>query len=193
MKIFLIRHGEGYHNLKNIDNSNYNILYPMLTDKGILQSKILKKYFNNIKVDSIVVSPLERTLQTYYYIFDNKMDIPVISLDLIREIIENNCDYRENINLKKKKYPNINFDSIESFEDQFFIEKRKESHKELSKRINLFYLWLLNYKNKNKNHNLVVITHGAFLREFLNIYKDKLLISDISWFNNCEVRECILK
>ena len=41
MKIILIRHGEGYHNLKynNTGKSdNYDILYPSLTENGIKPS-----------------------------------------------------------------------------------------------------------------------------------------------------------
>ena len=75
---FIVRHGEGDHNIKTMSNKMTNLTRsdPSLTSKGIEQAKkagrILKKYFEENKYDRTkiiyFVSILQRTHQTLLYI-----------------------------------------------------------------------------------------------------------------------------
>ena len=189
MKIILIRHGEGYHNLKynNTGKSdNYDILYPSLTENGIKQARELNKILNKEKIDKILVSPLKRTLQTYHYVFLGR-NISTISSDCIREYVQNRCDYRENINKYIIQYKNIDFSYISEKQDVYKLFAGIENYIDIKKRCDTFYQWLQTNKNNNVKC-IAVVTHGAFLKQFLEIYSNNLHISDISFFKNCEYR-----
>ena len=66
MRIYFIRHAEGYHNL---NEKSWNIKYPRLTEKGKIQAKNAKNKVPST-VDLVLVSPLVRTLETADIIFD---------------------------------------------------------------------------------------------------------------------------
>ncbi len=100
--IYFIRHGEGYHNL-----DNYSLLYPRLTEKGLSQCVELKTKLKDIKFDKIYVSPLIRTIETALNSFDENTKF--ISVDYIREVIKNNCDYCGLIQEKRDNFSNIEF------------------------------------------------------------------------------------
>ena len=100
--IYFIRHGEGYHNL-----NNYSLLYPRLTEKGLSQCTVLKTKLKDIKFDKIYVSPLIRTIETALNSFDENNKF--ISIDYIREVVKNNCDYCGSIQDKKNNFNNVYF------------------------------------------------------------------------------------
>ena len=89
MKVFFIRHAEGYHNLSL---SGEDIKFPKLTEKGIIQAKNCSSSFTNQNIDAIIVSPLNRTLHTAELIFGKK---DFLISELIREYVGHNCDFRE--------------------------------------------------------------------------------------------------
>lgn len=188
--IYWIRHAES---LSNISESNYKIVDPSLTLRGINQCDKLKKYLEINKIidniDLIVVSPLNRTLETYQNIIDDKLhnSILTISLDEIREFIDQPCHKREEIDKKNKKYKFINFDMIQNNQDYLYKKfNGKESKNNIISRCEWFINWLKNRKEKN----IMVITHGNFLLPmFENVLTD---VDNKSFFSNCELRKNIL-
>ena len=68
MKIYFIRHAEGYHNV----NEDWNILYPKLTKKGIAQCRNVAKEMKKLEIDLVAVSPLRRTMETGSIIFKER-------------------------------------------------------------------------------------------------------------------------
>ena len=174
--IYLIRHGEGYHNLLNKDLDNWHIEYPRLTTNGIYQCLEVKK--NIPRVDIILTSPLRRTLETSEFIFGNL--VKVKALDWIREFISNPCDFKEsNVEISKTFYY-VDFGL--SYDNYNYNEKETEN--DIDKRIDLFF----NYLNEIEFNEIAVVTHGAFLQRFINKYGDNLNISNKEWFENCEIR-----
>ncbi|CAD7975742.1 unnamed protein product [Amoebophrya sp. A25] len=63
-RIFLLRHGQGYHN-----STGRDIPDAMLTDSGITQAKSWSKDIQKFNIELVLVSPLRRTLQTACYAF----------------------------------------------------------------------------------------------------------------------------
>ena len=61
--IYLIRHGEGYHNLLNKDLDNWHIKYPRLTTNGIYQCLEVKKNFLNLNI--LLLTYLDETTIIY--------------------------------------------------------------------------------------------------------------------------------
>ncbi len=188
--LYWIRHGES---LSNISESNYQIVDPCLTLKGYEQCVALKKKLEIEKIidniDLIVVSPLNRTLETYSNIIDNKnhKNILVISLDEIRERIDHPCHKRISILEKKNKYKFVDFDKIKNNQDLMYTKfNGLEPITHVIQRCEWFIDWLRNRKEKN----IMIITHGNFL---LPMFSDVLIgIDNKSFFSNCEIRKNIL-
>lgn len=188
--LYWIRHGES---LSNISEHNYKIIDPCLTLKGYEQCELLKSKLetNKIidKIDLIVVSPLNRTLETYINIIDKKKykNILTISLDEIREHIDYPCHKRTLISEKKDKYKSVNFDKISTDKD-FMYDKFNG----LEPKTNVIQRceWFINWLKKRKEKNIMIISHGNFLFPmFSNVLTD---IEDKSFFSNCELRKNIL-
>ena len=176
MKISFIRHAQGVHNLSE---ENWQIKFPSLTEEGINQCKELKNKITE-EYDIILVSPVKRTLQTAEEVFNKDKD-KFISSELIRESVINPCDLRESKEDASKNFPYVNFDLIN---DNYDYNKR-EVPEEVHIRCHLFYDFLL----KLKYNKIAVVSHGAFLREFITLYGEKLGMSiEDKWFKNCELR-----
>ena len=173
--IYFIRHGEGYHNL-----DNYSLLYPRLTEKGLQQCVELKTKLQDIKFDKIFVSPLIRTIETALNSFDKKNKFK--SVDYIREVIKNNCDYCGSIQEKKDNFTNIDFCVDE-------INNKLESDEDVEIRLDK----LFNLINHEIYENIAIVSHGEFIFRFINKYGDLLGIENKDFFNNCEYRVGLLK
>lgn len=168
--IYFIRHGEGYHNL-----NNYSLLYPRLTEKGLSQCTVLKTKLKDIKFDKIYVSPLIRTIETALNSFDENNKF--ISIDYIREVVKNNCDYCGSIQDKKNNFSNIEFCVGK-------INNNLESDEE----VNIRLVKLFNLINHENYENIAIVSHGEFIFRFVNKYGDLLSIENKEFFNNCEYR-----
>tara|TARA_B100000424_G_C22683360_1_gene374133 strand:- start:72 stop:632 length:561 start_codon:yes stop_codon:yes gene_type:complete len=175
MRIYFIRHAEGYHNLSE---KAWNIKFPRLTEKGIIQANNAKKNIPS-QIDLILVSPLVRTLETADIIFKSRKN-KFISEEFIKEKVVNPCDYRQPVLEVKDEFNYVNFDNIN---DDYNFNKH-ENDNDVSKRLELFYDWIL---NRNEN-SIAVVSHGQYLYQFINRYGDQLNITDKSWMENCEIR-----
>jgi len=137
----------------------------------------------------IVVSPLNRTLETYINVIDKKKceNISTISLDEIREHINQPCHKRMPISEKRKKYKFVNFDKIKNNQDLMYDKfNGLEPKTNVIQRCEWFINWLKNRKEKN----IIIITHGNFLFPmFLDILTD---MENKTFFSNCELRKNIL-
>tara|TARA_B000000609_G_C23996370_1_gene252506 strand:- start:4 stop:552 length:549 start_codon:yes stop_codon:yes gene_type:complete len=173
MKVYFIRHAEGQHNVEE----NYSIFDPQLTSKGIIQCNKVKDQLNKIDFDKIYVSPLLRTIQTYLNIVQCK-DVEIS--DLIREVVVNPCDYRHSKLFLENKYKMLNFSNLNDTKSVNNVE----SSAMINNRCNLFF----NILNDLSYKNILVVSHGEFLKQFLNRFHKELEIENISWFNNCEIR-----
>ena len=157
MKITLIRHAQGYHNV----NESYHIKDANLTLEGIEQSKKARRYLVNANFDVIFVSPLERTLETANIIFTNEKH-KLKALEIIRERIENPCDTRKNISEKKKNFKEIDFSLIDSEIDQFKFESIKETSIRAQK--------FIDFVKKSNYNEICIVSHFAFIRELCGLF-----------------------
>lgn len=180
MKIYFIRHAEGYHNLPPLGNTkNYDIKYPKITENGFSQIDNTKSLLKNENIEIILVSPLRRTLQTAGGIFNKDKDLFIANED-IREIVTNPCDLRRDIDKIEAEFPFIDFSQVEK-KEKFCVTETIQSY---NKRMDNFYKWL----SENTYKSIAVVSHGVFLHTFLRKYGEKLGIEDLSYFNNCECR-----
>jgi len=114
--IYFIRHAESEHNVLESKYSYFefeklNIHDPKLTQRGIEQTNCLKKILNEKKIhfDTVFVSPLSRTIQTYHLIEkDINNDAKIIVTDFAREIVSLHMDKNKGKILSQLKEENKN-------------------------------------------------------------------------------------
>lgn len=146
MELYVIRHGQTDFNLKNIFLGHMDI---PLNEVGIQQAKEIAIKMKNVKADVILVSPLQRTIQTANYI----QDVIKAPIKIDNRLIERSfgkmegCPNREDFNIKmmldyKANYTNENIEPIQS----------------LFKRINNF---LDNIIKLYKDKQIILVTHGG--------------------------------
>jgi len=182
--IHWVRHGE---TLSNISELNYQIIDPELTLKGRSQCDKLFDQLNqidkNLPIDLIVVSPLFRTLQTMDLSCTNFIyKCPIISLDIIREQINQLCHKRKDLDNIKKKFFYVNFSNIENDDILYKKFNGMEPDSHVISRCEQFMDWI----RRRKEKNIIVITHGGFLSYIFNniLYNEP----NKSYFSNCELR-----
>lgn len=86
-RVFLVRHGQGYHQLEPTDKNQY-LHDPALTEEGIARCKDFAANFpKSIHLDLICASPLQRTIQTAKYSFAERLGqiAPIVLLPYAQE------------------------------------------------------------------------------------------------------------
>ena len=191
-KFLYVRHGKTFYNKrKELEGTSDHfkaepsLINAHLCEDGINQAKELQKVFNNIEIEEIYVSPLYRTLQTAYYIFENhpkKENIIIKIYPLITEIIASCHDIVVNIEEAKKDF-NLNskikydwsiFDSYykdEKSQNTFFVNNIDIFPNNSKEEINTI---LDNYNSNEYLNSLIKILHKSIDLKFngrLETYK----------------------
>ena len=170
--LYFIRHAEAKHNIlekKYKGNfSKCNIYDPDLTTNGINQTKkTIEKIKNeNILYDGIFISPLSRTIQTYFLVKDHvniNKNTQIIITDFIREILssyDKNKGIKLSILKNDLKEENINFEYITKeywwYDLGELKDNEMEGHQRFHLRLRLFILWLIFRAEKN----MIIISHS---------------------------------
>jgi len=190
-RLHLIRHGEAWHNKLAGEKGPEVYLDPQLTDPsltptGVSQAKSLQGKIKG--TDLLIVSPLERTIETALHIFgaiEDNTKLPLaLALDQIREVSGKHYpDKRNPISSKKTRFPTIDFSHITEDEDKLWIKEHREPKEQVNARVSQFldFLWT------RPEQTITVVTHHGILD---CIYE--LLTGTGQQFKNCEVREVFL-
>lgn len=196
-KIYFIRHGETIH---NIEERMSGQIETDLTEKGVQQAIAAgkKMYEKGIVPDVILCSPLNRAVQTAYYINQSFNAMIVYEPDLkeysfgdfegvkISEfkqtvfnppyvcgdlVISNGAELREYHDSTDERYNVVFYPNGESKNQAIMRFKRA----------------ITQYINNNQNvNNIVVVAHGAIIRFFLSYIAPNLLKDKVQ---NCEIYE----
>lgn len=103
MKVYVIRHGEGTHNVSN----DVSIFDPSLTSKGVNQCENVRKNFPD--VDMVICSTATRAIQTAKNIFPGKR---IHATDLLLEYNTGvPCNSRLNLKFQRNRFPDVDFDT----------------------------------------------------------------------------------
>lgn len=196
--VHVVRHAEGYHNVAGKIDPAFGYLRESLedaelTDNGINQCKTLaKKVENAVKnVEMIVVSPLNRTMQTVKYSFPYLLGkVPCIAVEEIRETTGMHpCDRRLSIRHHKPRYEFVNFDEVSHDDDPLYYQYMlREPQVHVIQRAMKFIEWLKHRPEKE----IIIVSHGNYLHTFFS----KVIVpndpNDKTYFNNCEMRSFIV-
>ena len=168
--IYFLRHAEAQHNVLERmykgDFSKCNVYDPELTQNGINQTKLtIEKYKKEIfTFDIVFVSPLKRTIQTFFLLQNYlKKDTQIFVTDFVREVISY-CDKNKGQQLsvlkKELKQYNFNLDYMTKEYWWFNLGKNKnnelEGELEFSIRLRILILWIIFRPEKN----ILIISHS---------------------------------
>jgi broad specificity phosphatase PhoE len=173
--IYFIRHAQAMHNVLEIkykgDFSKCNVYDPELTKTGIEQTRktIGKLLEADIDFDSVFVSPLSRTIQTYNLIKDYlDKNTKVYVTDFAKEVLSY-CDKNKGKKLSSLKEELQNSDlSLEYMTKEFWwfdLGEQKDGEYEndllFGSRLRIFMLWLFFRPEKN----ILIISHSHVFAE----------------------------
>ena len=82
---------------------------------------------DKLEPDVILVSPLERTLETCSRVFKDR-NIPVFAEPVLSQAFRTSCDIGGDLQGKKKRFPNYDFTSVEKGGDLWFIKNDCEEN-----------------------------------------------------------------
>lgn len=176
MNLYIVRHGQTDYNVKHIIQGITNT---KLNNTGIMQANNLKKQIDELDIDLIICSPLQRTKQTANIITDGR-DIETI---YDNRIIERCAGKLEG---KSDKY----YDHIKVWDYKLNTDLNQDIEKvqDLFKRTKLF---LNDIEKKYNDKNILIVTHEATIRAIhYNIigYNKNTDLKEIK-IDNC----CLLK
>lgn len=186
IKVYLVRHGETFWNVKNITQGHRAT---RLTKKGIIQAEKLAKVFKDIPLAKIYCSPLFRTIQTARRILKYHSPSKLIKWP---EFIEIKSGALTGIPHKKHRelFPEMRQEQMSS-ERLDWRPPGGESIRELYQRV------IKGFNNMVRLHtpgeNILVITHGGVLLCLLLEFHGKS-VHDITFdksIDNCEIIEVL--
>ena len=165
-KFLYVRHGKTFYNIEfeklgsdKTIKTDPKFIDCELSPEGIKQAREKQSIFNSFKIEDIYVSPLYRTLQTAYYLFEthpNKKNITIYVHPLISENVNATHDITIDIKKSKKKF---NENSEIKYDWNIF-----ESYYKTEKEQDLYYLNfidLLDEKEKNNIINKIYLNYGT--------------------------------
>ncbi|MDD6800203.1 MAG: histidine phosphatase family protein [Firmicutes bacterium] len=172
MNIFIARHGHVFFNPPYEDKSGrivlegYEASDPSLSVRGRMQAERLGAYLSSVRIDSVLCSPFQRTVETAYCAVQTQKNPPVIELwNGLIEVGGENDEYIP-LDLLKTKYPNIKLmkgchDCFEPLpgddpekSDELLIERAKAVKSYITGRF-------------SGNDNVLLVTHGLFNGKYL--------------------------
>lgn len=176
MKLYLIRHGQTEWNITNRLQGQADI---PLNIEGIKQAENARGIFNNIDIDFIICSTLDRAKETCRIINKDKN----ISVAYDERIQERNYGKLEGADIR-----DIDVDELMNY----YIDKKVENGESIQEFFERIYSFLEELENRYvDNEKILLVTHGDVSRAvncyFNGIPKEgnvkRLMI------NNCEIKE----
>lgn len=179
MKIYVVRHGQTDYNVKKVFQGHIDI---PLNETGEKQAQETASKFRNIEVDMILVSPLQRTLQTAKPI----SQITGVPITIEERLIERSFGDMEG----HQNREDWNIKMMLDYEKNYDIENI-EPIQSLFKRV---YDFLDEVTEKYKDKNLVLVTHGAVSQPIECYFNGMPEVVDFEHLEpltlkNCEVRK----
>jgi len=162
-----------------------------LSELGIKQATKAQQITNNIKIHTVFVSPLRRTLETAYHIFknhENFENIKFIVVPSLRESLNTVSDIPENIDEVQTEYskliPQLDFSMFQQYKNKslYYIE---DMPKEIQIKLS---------KNLNKTHNFSYKDPVEDISELIRAQNPKKLEGKWNVFNRtCAVKSMVKK
>ncbi|KAF5662937.1 phosphoglycerate mutase family [Fusarium heterosporum] len=205
--IHCVRHGQGFH---NVGTGCYTLPDPHLTPLGEEQSMTLRKtaFSDQSKISLILSSPLCRTLQSAYLVFqtalttNNKCKLEIIAVPDAQETSDDPCDIGTDLSVLQKvvaenKWPvdlSLVKDSwnVKALGTRYSPESKAIAARALDVRTSLRKHIRRLIEQGDADPQVALVTHGGFLHYFTNDWEDSWLNPGTGW-QNCETRSYVFK
>lgn len=179
MEIYVVRHGQTEYNVKNIFQGHADV---PLNNIGLQQAEETAQKFKGMKPDLILVSPLQRTIQTAECI--SKITGTPITIE--PRLIERSFGEMEG----KQGRSDWNIQMMLDYEKNYDKEQI-EPIQELFKRV---YQFLNEITEKYKEKQVILVTHGAISQPIECYFNGEPEALDFEHLEkltlkNCEVRK----
>lgn len=164
-KIYITRHGETLWNIqKRMQGWNDS----PLTEKGIIQAKLLEKRLSNIQFSTIYTSPLGRALTTAKIIRGNR-NIPLIESEKLKEI---NLGLWEG--LSSEEIENIDEEQQYNFwnRPELYKPNTGETFQDVTKRTVELVMKAI---ESHKGTNILIVTHAIAVKSIMSYFEDRPL------------------
>eukprot|EP00775_Hariotina_reticulata_P007788 gene7788-7986_t len=209
--IYLIRHGEGWHNVGYANN-----LDPHLTPRGWAQTAALQQHLSSLQdkldIELVVVSPLRRTLETSaganmrYLPLARAVGsagcrpLQLLAHEGCRERMGPNvCDKFRDMDLQVVDFPGVDFSMIEHQHDVewdrvsqatckngcYFVGEQESA---AEARALVFYRWLMS----RPEQTIAIVSHCGFLVHSMRALGEVVGRMSLDW-ENCEMRSIVLQ
>ncbi len=153
MKIYFVRHGESEANVGPLVQGPDELL----TSNGTKQATDVAERISKISADLILSSPEVRAKNTAE-IISNKINKPIEYSDLLIEFV------KPSIIIKKPKKDPLVKEIKKLLKDNFHVAGWKHSDEENFEDLKQRAVKLLDTLASRKEENLIVVTHGIFMR-----------------------------
>ena len=153
MNIYIVRHGESEGNVGLFVQGPDE----PLTSDGVKQAQAVAKRLKSIPADVILSSPEERSKKTAE-IIGEYINVPIEFNDLLVEFIKPSVIIK-----KPKKDPEVK-EIKKLLKDNFHVPGWKHSDEENFEDFKKRAIGLLNYLKTRKEKNIIITTHGIFMR-----------------------------
>ena len=176
MKLYIIRHGQTEWNIKYKLQGKTDI---PLNEEGRRQAEEAREIFNDIDIDLIICSTLDRAKETCRIINKDK-NIPVIYDE---RICERNHGVLEGVDART-----IDFDELINY----YTDKKIENGESIQEFYNRIYNFLDELEQKYKNdERILLVAHGDVSRAvycYFNGIPENGNTKDLM-INNCEIKK----
>lgn len=166
MKILIVRHGESADDILNAYGGWANFL---LTKKGKEQIKSTAVEISSLphKFELVISSPLSRAV-TSAKIIASEINVPLEILEYVKERNTYGVLSGMNRDDAKKKYP----DQVQALANGDYVDG-SERIEDMRERVKIAYKKIL----EKGIENIVLVTHGNFLRFFFEEVFDRVLVN----------------
>ena len=186
-QIHLVRHAQGFHNLKF---KNHSMSDPLLTPKGIAQCKDLSTSFPaecSSAIELLVVSPLRRTIYTALHGFPEviKRGTPIIALPEAQETGAGlkPCDTGSNREILEDEFKEYRIDFTLLHDGWNPKLDTPDSPDKLRERASFVRTWL-----RDRSEQVIcLVCHGGFLHYLTEDWEGFQEKKGTGW-RNCEWR-----
>lgn len=177
MKILIIRHGQTDWNIQGKIQGRTDI---ELNQTGINQAKEASKLMEKEKIDVVISSPMKRTKQTTEIIMQGR-NVPVIYDDRIME---------RAFGIFEGKFVEEYNDELNGIWD-YKLNKDVENGENIGQLIDRVYNFLDEIKEKYKDKNILIVTHGGVIRAIKYYFEETPKDGELRkmGIHNCQVIE----
>ncbi|KAL3673976.1 hypothetical protein V7S43_001661 [Phytophthora oleae] len=137
--LLLLRHGEGIHNIAEAKYTDAKLTSLGMEQAEKAAQRIYEELKRGLKIEEVVVSPLERTLHTAMIAYQKHEEIPKRSMEWPRETIGVcTCDLRGTISSKAEHYKTIDSSEIWNDADPWWTPDHRETEAHINDRARMF-------------------------------------------------------